>query len=568
MEPLLTLKDWQNGTGDSPHVGLGMLKNVEIDTLVGSARVGKLPITVFHTAYSQTFTADASTNVCTAAGGTLGQTHTAVVLTTTGTLPAGLATGTVYFIIKTAATTFKLATTIANADAGTAIDITDVGSGVHTVATVNPGTIRHYSRDPRTSTVFLMDSNGRAWFLEGGATPAQLLHNSAIDSGSGALTNAAGQGLAVFRVSDGSATYLFAFRNALVDVINVYGSSNLETPVWSNAWKSMNSGAGSGNSHHARLGQDNIIYFCDDRYVGSIKENAGSVFDPASAGTYTYNNQALDLPLGSLTYWLEELGVNLMISVSNDSYLYPWDRVSDSYGLPIPIGEYGGNKMKNIGNVLYVLAGTHGNIYTTQGTYCRLFKTLPQYLVYNTTTPASNPITWGGIEAALGNLLVGVTSAGSGNSGVYMVTPDGRLTIDNQPSSGNVGVTALFALSEFYHLGFAGGAELLSTARYTSLGADVDNPIVCLQSPFYRLGDNTGKATISDIEYQIAAAVSGSIRLSYRTKPSGAFTSITTWTTTSAASDSVDAGLTNIENIQFQVELAGSIDFMELRCYK
>jgi len=256
--PIIVIKDWQNGTADSPHVGIAMLKNVEIDTMSGAARVGKQPVTVFHTAYAQTFTADASTDVCTAAGGTLPATGTAVVLTTTGTLPAGLSLSTTYFIIKTAATTFKLATTIANADAGTQIDITDAGSGTHTVTTRDPGTINHYARDPNLGTIFMCDSNGRVWYLEGGAAPARLLNGNTTTNG--------GKGLAVFRVSDGSATYLFNIRTAAIDVGTVTAVSDLEAPTWSNSWKSITSGG------HARLGQDNLIYFCNDRYVGSVKE--------------------------------------------------------------------------------------------------------------------------------------------------------------------------------------------------------------------------------------------------------------------------------------------------------
>lgn len=61
-------------------------------------------------------------------------TGTEVTLSTTGTLPAGLSTNTLYYIIYQSATTFKLATSLANALAGTAVDITDTGSGVHTVA--------------------------------------------------------------------------------------------------------------------------------------------------------------------------------------------------------------------------------------------------------------------------------------------------------------------------------------------------------------------------------------------------------------------------------------------------
>ncbi|MBI3936758.1 MAG: hypothetical protein HY323_07255 [Betaproteobacteria bacterium] len=81
---------------------------------------------------SYTFTAVAATDVCTAAGGQI-MTGEVVRLTTTDTLPAGLALATDYYLIWQSSTTFKLATSLANARAGTAIDITDAGAGVHTV---------------------------------------------------------------------------------------------------------------------------------------------------------------------------------------------------------------------------------------------------------------------------------------------------------------------------------------------------------------------------------------------------------------------------------------------------
>ncbi len=49
--------------------------------------------------------------------------------TTSGTLPAPLAINTNYFVIRVSATTIKLATTLANALAGTAINLTTAGTG-------------------------------------------------------------------------------------------------------------------------------------------------------------------------------------------------------------------------------------------------------------------------------------------------------------------------------------------------------------------------------------------------------------------------------------------------------
>ncbi len=57
-----------------------------------------------------------------------------VRLTTTSTLPAGVTTGVDYYLIALTADTIQFATTQAHALAGTAINLTDFGSGTHTVA--------------------------------------------------------------------------------------------------------------------------------------------------------------------------------------------------------------------------------------------------------------------------------------------------------------------------------------------------------------------------------------------------------------------------------------------------
>lgn len=84
-----------------------------------------------------TFTANAGTDICTHTNINLFP-YTRVQLTTTGTLPAGLSLATDYYVIKVTDLTIKLATSYANAVAGTVIDITDAGTGTHTINTLLP----------------------------------------------------------------------------------------------------------------------------------------------------------------------------------------------------------------------------------------------------------------------------------------------------------------------------------------------------------------------------------------------------------------------------------------------
>ncbi|TSA51341.1 MAG: tail fiber protein [Actinobacteria bacterium] len=60
-------------------------------------------------------------------------TGTAVTFATTGAAPAGLVNGNPYFVINVSSTSIKLASSLANAVAGTQIDLTTQGSGTHSV---------------------------------------------------------------------------------------------------------------------------------------------------------------------------------------------------------------------------------------------------------------------------------------------------------------------------------------------------------------------------------------------------------------------------------------------------
>lgn len=105
-----------------------------------------------------------------------------VQFTSSGTLPAGLALLTNYYVIVVTPGTFKVASSPANAFAGTAVDITDVGSGTHTV---------HQWEDPDAASRFAYASGGNSGdnigaFIEGAFEAHQ--HTSGVQG----ATNAAG----------------------------------------------------------------------------------------------------------------------------------------------------------------------------------------------------------------------------------------------------------------------------------------------------------------------------------------------------------------------------------------
>lgn len=126
-----------------------------------------------------TFTANAGTDVCTHTNINL-MPLTRVQLTTTGTLPAGLALATNYFVIKVTDLTCRFATSYANAVAGTFIDITDAGTGTHTINTVLP----RYTDGAGLQT-FMFNSNATAL---GAATPSLSIGYTSSTQTSGRAT--------------------------------------------------------------------------------------------------------------------------------------------------------------------------------------------------------------------------------------------------------------------------------------------------------------------------------------------------------------------------------------------
>jgi hypothetical protein len=344
----------------------------------------------------------------------------------------------------------------------------------------------------------------------------------------------------------------------------VFSNTEIDSPSWTDAWQSMNSGAGSGNRHFSLVGQDNIIYFTDGRYVGSIMEKAGQIFAPGTSSTYTYNNQALTLPQYEYTYCLEELGINLLVGGKKFNKIYPWDRSSNSFTLPLAVPETGIYEMRNLGSIVYIFAGTKGNIYSTQGTYVKHFKALSQYVTNQTGSAITNSMAWGGSAVRNGAVLIGMSTQTTANNGTYILYPDGRWLMDSTPWGGAQIATALYAENDLYLAGYAGQIDLPDSNRVTALAA-------VYESALYKVADKTHKAAFTQLEVQLARPpVSGTsqIKVSWRGDDTSAWNEIATFTTdASTTSFQQDAGLTDIENIQIQVAMDGDVEVAEVRLF-
>lgn len=120
---------------------------------------------------------------------------------------------------------------------------------------------------------------------------------------------------------------------------------------------------------------DGKLYGGAGRFIFSLDEVAGQTFTPGVSGTLTWTQQALDLLSPYRIKSIEELGNNLMAGTWQGTNVYdiriadifPWDRSSVSFGQPIVMAEYGVHAMLNAGNFLIILAGIGGTIYRSDG---------------------------------------------------------------------------------------------------------------------------------------------------------------------------------------------------------
>jgi hypothetical protein len=551
------------------------MQNIDIDSFSGSMRARPQINPGIASINSVTFTVDTSgATLATSTGGTLRTTAganvpfnaTAVTFSSTGTLPGPLVAGTQYYIVYVSDTTFRFTTSyIAAVNNSGWTNFTTTGTGVHTVTPVPIGTIKHIkaSKRPGQTFLFAIDSNGRVWVSETVGGQFHLLMGNTIGA------NSHGNGIEIFHNSDMSASYLFVFRDDAIDVINVTMQTNLATPVWTTSWKSLITTAGLANKHASLLGQDNILYYTDSRYVGSIQEVPGSVFNPATPATYTFNGTALTLPNNEYAYCLAELNLNLLVGGQRSNKIYPWDRSSVSYGLPLLVPENSVYELVNLGNTVIVLAGVFGNIYKTQGTYIQAFAKIPTYISNNTTSESSSPVNWGGVAVKNGGVLIGagfIVSPADLSSGLFYLDSSGRITEEAMPSTlGNTIYAVYCEANNTYVYGGGQGVDIIGTVSSIPK-TTVGTYNAKYQSALFSAGNNTQKKKFSQLEIQCGRAQGGYIRVGYRTSLDASFTTLATFTSNQLAY-STDIGLIDIENIQIQAEFDNNVEITEIALF-
>lgn len=276
-------------------------------------------------------------------------------------------------------------------------------------------------------------------------------------------------------------------------------------------------------------------------------------FNPGIAGSYVWNQFALQLPDWEIAQCLAELGTNLMIGgITNN--LYPWDRSSttatttttSSFFYPILLPETNIVQLVTVNNYLFIFCGSKGNVYISSGASASLAMTIPDYI-----TGEIEPFyTWGDAMYVRGRVWFSVSAPNCGGIWSFVPTLNQvalgsdvgmQLHLEHQSSYGTYNGYASVLLPnqnqaargvQYWSGWFDGtstyGLDGSSTTPYSTApsGSPLLGPVL-IETDAVPTGTILGKQkqTFTGIEFKLATAlVSGeSVYINYRQDLAGAW---------------------------------------------
>jgi len=438
------------------------------------------------------------------------------------------------------------------------------------------------------------------WFVRHPITPAECyaLDNGGNvyrsgDSGStwalmtGFTAGGHGNGLAIWK------NYLIVARDAYLDVCGDGATSGNGTTTgisnagWTNSWKAIDSDI----LWHPMLvsKNDSKLYGGAGRFVFSLDENTGQTFVPATAGTFTWTQQALDLPTSYRIKCVEELGNNLMCGTWQGTAvtdiriadIFPWDRSSVSFGQPIVIADYGVHAMLNVGNILVVLAGTSGTIFRCDSANA--------YVIGQIAVDLSGGkyLEWypGSICNYKNKTFFGVGNGGTTvipEMGIYSLYQTGKgniLNLEHTISTGNDGTSKPLKVSAL--LPITRDTILVGWRDDTTYGIDLTTATsystgysAYFTSPLYTVGTNKDlhKFTEAEISFSRVLRTNEGVKIAYRKDTSASFTDIGTYDYTTYAGilsknivTELPSDIKECEQIQFRIYVTGTTTTPEVK---
>ncbi len=473
-----------------------------------------------------------------------------VVFSSTVSLPTNIVAGTTYYLLSTVDLIGSTIFTISATPTGTKfVPQTDAGSGTITMSLLQ-------STAPPISNTTI---TGFTWGTVGiGSTTISLAT---------AWTGATG----IYNIVDPSNnnfTASFTYNSVTVTltnraVVQLSSAGTFSVQI-------INTTSTINRAYNSKV--DGNLYFANGRWVGRISSspNFNIAFNPGIPASYSVNYSATGtLQPQDTVVDMTDLRSTLVILGNYD--VYPWDYISAQPSASSPIGELGYRIINDLNNV-YILAGTKGNIYITNGYSAQLLYKLPDFIA-----GVIDPIwKWGDLMVHRSKLFfqaLAQTSAGTNIlAGIFsmVVSPSmfgetaSGLVMEAQnsygltPASGALQNGVLidneaWANQDSYYSAWSNGATTGGIDYNDTSGWQNFEPTI--ETDIIPIGTNLNKTTFGNIEFKLdrPMATGDQIRMYWRPSLTDSYTLMGT-TTTAVLSDYYQANITQAQWAQFKIQ--------------
>lgn len=324
-----------------------------------------------------------------------------------------------------------------------------------------------------------------------------------------------------------------------------------------------------------------------------------NTFDPnvysisPTSSTFIFTSQALTVSFGEITQSIAEIGSQILIGCQSNA-LYQWDNVSSDAQGVLFLPESNTVNMITVNNMAYILSGSRGNIYITNGNTASAVASVPDY-----TTGLIDPsFVWGGIMYARGRIWFSIQDQNASHTGtcggIWSFVPTQNLFIGQDTG------TALRLEHESSYNTYNGMTNVLLNINnqnanglqyFSAWTSDAISPTygidnsssspyaggqTIIETDFIPMGTYLDKASFTSVQTKYATPlVSGeSVQIKWRKGITNTWTNIGTDSTVGSLGARFPTSLTQLIFGQFQIILTGTATtpsftrFMELSIKK